>query len=128
MILPCEVAAKSVVPAIKAFMAKKLVEEHGMKQDQVAEILCISQSAVSKYSHNIRGYSIRVDRVEGLSPLVNDMVALVTNETYKRTCFIQLFCQACATIRRTRAMCPLCLKSDAKINIQQCDFCTSLKL
>jgi predicted transcriptional regulator len=125
LILPCEVAVKSVVPAIKALMAKKLVEEHGLKQDQVAEILGISQSAVSKYSRNIRGYAVKLDSIEEIYPLLNEMASLVMTKTYKRASFIDLFCKTCMEIRRKKIMCSLCQKSDSAINIQQCGSCYS---
>jgi len=104
-------------------MAKKLVEEHGMKQDQVAEMLGISQSAVSKYSRNIRGYAVKLDSIEEIYPLLNEMATLTMEKTYKRTCFVELFCEACMAIRRKKIMCSLCQKSDSTINIQQCDSC-----
>ena len=116
-------AVKSVVPAIKALMAKKLVEEHGLKQDQVAEMLGISQSAVSKYSRNIRGYAVRLDSIEEIYPLLNEMATLAMTKTYKRACFIELFCETCVAIRRKKVMCSLCQKSDSTINIQQCGSC-----
>ena len=114
---------RSVVPAIKALMAKKLVEEHGLKQDQVAKMLGISQSAVSKYSRNIRGYAVKLNSIEEIYPLLNEMASLAMEKTYKRTCFIELFCEACMVIRRKKIMCNLCKKSDSTINIQQCDSC-----
>jgi predicted transcriptional regulator len=123
LILPCEVAVKSAIPAIKALMAKELVEQHGLKQDQVAEILGISQSAVSKYSRKIRGYVIRVDNIEEIHPLVNSMIILLMNGKYRRTEFMQLFCQTCLAVRRTSLMCIFCEKSDPKIKIKGCSFC-----
>jgi predicted transcriptional regulator len=114
---------RSVVPAIKALMAKKLVEEHGLKQDQVAKMLGISQSAVSKYSRNIRGYAVKLNSIEEIYPLLNEMASLAMEKTYKRTCFIELFCEACMVIRRKKIMCSLCKKSDSTINIQLCDSC-----
>ena len=115
---------KSVIPAIKALMAKELVEEHGLKQDQVAEILGISQSAVSKYSRKVRGYVIKLDDVAEVQPLINDMIVLLMNRTYRRTEFLELFCQTCLAIRKTSLMCDFCQKSDPKIKIEECGFCT----
>jgi len=114
---------KSVIPAIKALMAKELVEEHGLKQDQVAEILGISQSAVSKYSRKVRGYVIKLDDVAEVQPLINDMIVLLMNRTYRRTEFLELFCQTCLAIRKTSLMCEFCQKSDPKIKIEECGFC-----
>jgi len=123
LILPCEVAVKSVLPAIKALMAKELVEQHGFKQDQVAEILGISQSAVSKYSRKIRGYVIKVDDIQEINPLIKSMIILLLNRAHQRKELMRLFCETCVAIRRTSLMCVFCEKSDPKIQIQDCRFC-----
>ena len=123
MILPCEVAVKSVVPAVKALMAQQLVQRHGLKQDQVAEILGISQSAVSKYSKKVRGHVINLDGMEVVQPLIADMIAMVMNGEYQRSAFLQIFCKTCAAIRRTGIVCEFCRKSEPKIKITECAFC-----
>jgi hypothetical protein len=127
LILPCEVAVKSVVPAVKALMAQELVEEHGLKQDQVAEILGISQSAVSKYSRKVRGYVIEVDKIEEIQPLITNMIVMVMRGEHQRGEFLQLFCQTCTTIRKTGIVCRFCKKSDPKIKIEECGFCIELR-
>ena len=47
MILPEELASKSVIPAIRALIVKRLVEEHGMTQQEAAKLLGVTQPAVS---------------------------------------------------------------------------------
>jgi predicted transcriptional regulator len=127
LILPCEVAVKSVVPAVKALMAQQLVEQHGLKQDQVADILGISQSAVSKYSKKVRGYVIEVENVEPIKPLISDMITMLMKGEYQRHDFLQLFCQICAIIRQTGVVCQFCRKSESKIEIKECSFCFQIK-
>ena len=126
LILPCEVAVKSVIPAIKALVAQELVTEHRLKQNQVAEILGISQSAVSKYSRKIRGYVVRIDDIEEIQPLVANMIDLVMNGNYQRSEFLQLFCQACIEVRKTSIMCDFCRKSSPSLKIEECGFCTTI--
>jgi predicted transcriptional regulator len=127
LILPCEVAVKSVVPAVKALMAQQLVEQHGLKQDQVANILGISQSAVSKYSKKVRGYVIEVEKVEPIQPLISDMIIMLMKGEYQRDDFLQLFCQICAIVRQTGIVCQFCRKSESKIEIKECSFCLEIK-
>ena len=121
MILPCEIAVKSVIPAIKAVMAKELVEIYDLKQDQVAEILRISQSAVSKYTRQVRGHVIRIDDIEEIRPLINEMINLLVNGTPERAEFLSLFCRTCMTIRKKGLMCQFCRKTDPKI--EECNLC-----
>jgi len=123
LITPCEVAVKSVIPAIKALMAKELVEKHGMKQNEVAGLLGISQSAVSKYTKKTRGYVISIDSIEEIQVPINNMIALAVNGDYQRTDFLRLFCQACLIIREKGVMCHYCQKTEPKTDISQCTLC-----
>jgi len=123
LILPCEIAVKSAIPAIKAAMAKELVETYQLNQNQVAEILGISQSAVSKYTRQVRGYVLKIDNIEELQPLINRTVNLLVNEDPKRAEFLKLFCQMCTMIRKKGLMCQFCQKADPKIEKEQCGFC-----
>jgi hypothetical protein len=126
LILPCEVAVKSVIPAVRALIAKQLMEEQGLKQDQVAELLGISQSAVSKYSRRVRGHAIKVDGIAEIRPLIDGIIILMLDGKRQNAELLELFCQACAAIRRTSLMCVFCHKSDPKIKIEECRFCVSL--
>jgi predicted transcriptional regulator len=123
LITPCEVAVKSVVPAVKALMAKELMEKHGFKQGQTAELLGISQSAVSKYTRKVRGYVIRIDNVEEVHVHIDGMVMLITSGEYDRADFLRLFCQACEAIRRKGLMCECCRKALPNLGIGMCDLC-----
>jgi len=119
---------KSVIPTIKALIARELVEKHGLKQDEAAELLGISQSAVSKYTRKVRGYVIKVDDLEEIEPLIDEMIGMLVSGTHKRGAFLRCFCQTCVLIRKTGLMCHFCQKADQKIKIEECGFCLKSNL
>jgi len=123
LIIPCEVSVKSVVPAIKAIVAKELVETHGLKQTQVAKILNISQSAVSKYVMEIRGHVISIEEAEKANPMINKMIELLLAGSYSREEFLSVFCRICVIVRKESFMCPFCQKTEPEIKKEGCDFC-----
>ena len=123
MILPCETAAKVVIPAIRAHVARELVQSYELKQDQVAKILGITQSAVSKYTSGTRGSVLRVENIKEIQPLLAEIVALVADGNVSRKDLLEKFCQTCQAVRRTGSMCPLCEKIDESIKVQGCSFC-----
>jgi predicted transcriptional regulator len=125
VIIPCEVTSKSVVPAVRALIAKELIERRNLKQDEVAKVLGISQSAVSKYARNVRGYAIKIDEIKEVRSLIDKMIDLLTNGTFHRDEFLRYFCQTCTTIRRKGLMCPFCQKSDPDMKMEICSFCTT---
>lgn len=127
MILPCEVAVKSVVPAVKALIARELVEKHSLKQGDAAAILGISQSAVSKYSRRVRGYAVEVNKTGEIQSMISSMISLLLDGAGHRTEFMELFCETCMAVRKTSLMCAFCQKSDPRIKIEDCGFCVNRK-
>lgn len=127
MILPCETAAKVIIPAIRAYIARELVVTYDLKQENVAEILGITQSAVSKYASRVRGNILQVDGIKEVQPLLTELVTLaVSDREFSRNFFLQKFCETCKTIRKTGLMCPLCRKANAGVDTQECSFCLQM--
>ena len=52
---PCEFAVRYILPAIRFMIAKTLIEKYGFSQSAVAEILGVTQPAVSYYVRSRRG-------------------------------------------------------------------------
>ena len=127
LIPPCEIAAKSVVPAIKASIAVRLVESYNMRQNDVAGLLGLSQSAVSKYTTGTRGYMLKIDDVEEVKPIISEIIDLLTNGEPKRAKVLEKFCQACIIIRQKGLMCQFCEKADPMLKTEKCGICLSLK-
>jgi predicted transcriptional regulator len=89
-------------------------------------MLGISQSAVSKYSRKVRGHAIIVDDIEEIRPLIDDLLTLLLDQTHQSVELFQVFCKTCVAIRKTTLMCKFCQKSDPKIKIEDCRFCTTI--
>lgn len=49
-----------MLPGFRALIAKKLIEDHGMSQTQVAVMLDTTQPAISQYRRDLRGRKISV--------------------------------------------------------------------
>jgi len=125
MIMPCEVAVKSVVPSIRAFIATELTQTHKMKQNDVAELLGITQTAVSKYKSQVRGAVLKIDQTEEIQSMLKQIASQLANGDIKRQDLIVKFCEVCKTVREAGIMCNLCKRSDPTINIKICHVCKS---
>jgi predicted transcriptional regulator len=124
LILPCETAAKVIIPAIRAYIARELVVTYDLKQEDVAKKLGITQSAVSKYASRSRGNILHVDGIKEAQTLLTELVTLVASDKeFSRNFFLEKFCETCKTIRQTGQLCPLCKKANTNVNIQECSFC-----
>ena len=109
MLLPCEVGVQTVLPAIRALMARTIVEKHGMKEKQVAKVLGLSQSAISRYTTKNRGNIIAIENVPEVQTLINQMINLLLyGKSHQTKEILELLCQTCKIIREKGLMCELC--------------------
>jgi len=125
LLTPCEVAVKTVSPAIRALLAQLLRDKHGFKETQIAEILGITQSAVSKYSKGVRGTNIPISNEPEVQSVVNQMASLLVIKPMQLTQQIEvmrLFCEACTIMRKKGLMCELC-QQNQKPKVDGCNFC-----
>ena len=122
LILPCEVGVKTVLPAVKAIMARSIVEKHGLNEKQTADLLGLSQSAVSRYVGRGRGNLLTIENSEVLT-LIEQMVTSLIKEPNNKAEILRLFCQTCTTIREKGLMCPYCQKEMSPKWAENCLFC-----
>jgi predicted transcriptional regulator len=128
MLLPCEVAVKSVIPAIRSAIARELTETHGLKQKEVAELLGVTQTAVSKYTSHCRGAIFEVTEVQGVQPIIKKTVLLLANGEINKYQLAEKLCLVCGIIRQSGLMCILCKVSDPNIDTSKCIVCCPKKL
>jgi len=125
MIMPCEVAVKSVVPSIRAFVAKELTQSYNMKQNDVAELLGITQTAVSKYTRQVRGAVLKIDQTKEIRSMMEKIAKELANQEITRQDLVIKFCEVCKTVRQNGIMCHLCKRSDPTIDVKTCLVCKS---
>jgi len=124
LLLPCEVGVKTVLPAVKAIMARNIVEKHGLKEKETAALLGLSQSAVSRYMTRDRGNKLlEIEKAVEVQVLIDQMVTYLVKEPEKKREIMILFCRTCKAIREKGLMCNLCRKEMAEEWAQACAFC-----
>ncbi len=124
MILPCEVGVKTVLPAVKAIMARTIMEKHGYNEKQTADLLGLSQSAVSRYAGRERGTNLlAIESTQEILALIDEMVLSLIKEPQNKTRVLELFCKTCTTIRERGLMCPKCQSEMSREWAEKCFFC-----
>ena len=114
---------KTVLPAVKAIMARSIVEKHGLNEKQTAELLGLSQSAVSRYVNKERGNLLAIENATEVLTLIDQMVTHLIKEPNNKTEILKLFCQTCKAIREKGLMCPHCQKEMPQEWAENCFFC-----
>lgn len=123
MSVPCEVAVKCILPVVRAMIAKELMTEHRLKQTEVADMLRVSQPAISLYCRNIRGRAIDLENDEDIGKLVANLAAALAENMLSRRDLIPKYCEICKTIRAKGLLCELHKAFDPTINVETCELC-----
>jgi uncharacterized protein len=123
LILPCEVGVKTVLPAVKAIMARSIVEKHGLNEKETADILGLSQSAVSRYISRERGNLLNIEDTPEIIALIDQMVTHLIKAPDNKTEILRLFCETCTSIREKGLMCMACQKEMPETWAEKCLFC-----
>ena len=123
MILPCEIGVKTILPAVKALMARSIIETHGLTEKQTANLLGLSQSAVSRYIGRERGNLLSLENIHQIKDLIDQMVTSLVNEPENQQKVLELFCQTCETVRKLGLICPKCKEEMDSVWADDCLFC-----
>jgi len=123
MILPEELASKSVIPALRALIVKRLVDEHGMTQQEAAKLLGVTQPAVSKYLHEKRGAAIRLNGIKEIDEATTNIAKLVSSKKVKPVEVMSRIEAACEYVRKNRYMCDLHKRLEPGIDVNSCHVC-----
>jgi predicted transcriptional regulator len=97
-------------------MAREIVSNRGLNEQQTAELLGLSQSAVSRYVNKERGNNLL--NLENST----EILALI-KEPENKTQVLELFCQTCQAVRKKGLMCPNCQKEMPPQWAKNCLFC-----
>ena len=106
--LPCEVAVKSIVPSIRSLLANELINTHRMKCEDTANLLGITQSAVSKYTHHVRGTALQAEIETLFKGMVKEVALLMADGKFDRLESLEQICHLCSLIRSKGIMCEIC--------------------
>lgn len=126
MLLPSEIEAKSLIPAVRAILAKKLIREFSLKEEDVAKVLGITQAAVSNYVRGTRGDVDLISKLESVNEvmrMVDDIAKdLSTNKAYTPSTLAK-FVGLCNYMRYTLIICDVHHTMEHNIDEQICEQC-----
>ena len=55
MLLPAEIESKTLIPALRAILAKNLSENHNVSEEMISKMLGVHTAAISNYIRGTRG-------------------------------------------------------------------------
>ena len=104
----CEVVVTTVLPAIRSLITRQLMDDYKFTQQQTADLLGLTQPAVSQYVKQSRGVKVRIlERQPEIMVMIDDLTKDVATSKLRPRELQSKFCQICKEIRKKRIICYL---------------------
>ena len=126
MLLPSEIESKLLIPAVRAILSKDLVIEKGLKEEEVARMLGITQAAVSNYLRGTRGDNELISKLLSLTEIMSMIKEisddLSTNRAYTAKT-LSKFIALCNYMRYSLIICDAHHSLERNIDEKVCEQC-----
>ena len=116
-IMPQEIEIWYLIPALRRELTKVFIESHGLNQKRVAEILGITEPAVSQYLKSKRGKEMQFSKKE----IVHIQIAgkkMIEDEDN----VMKILYDLCVVFRGSKVICDLHRSQDSSVD-SKCDIC-----
>ena len=83
LLLPAEIESKTLIPALRAILAKKLAADHKIREDEISKMLGVTQAAVSNYIRGTRGDPQLIQKLlaeEQVSKMVDELIDSLSSD------------------------------------------------
>ena len=126
MLLPSEIESKLLIPAVRAILSKELVIEKGLKEEEVARMLGITQAAVSNYLRGTRGDNELISKLMSLSEIMS-MIKEIGNDRSTNRAYtaktLSKFIGLCNYMRYSLIICDAHHSLERNIDEKVCEQC-----
>ena len=122
MLLPAEIETKTSVPALRALVDKKLIQDHAFSQKETAELIGVTQAAISNYLRGTRGNFTSLGDDERIKNIVSQITIMMV-EKHDLSDIISKFNEACLIIRSSRLLCDIHKKLEPSLDVDNCHVC-----
>ena len=131
MLLPAEIESKTLIPALRAILAKTLAEKHEIREDQISKMLGVTQAAVSNYIRGTRGDPELIKKLvaetqvfEMISEISSD---LASDRAYSPSS-LSKFIGLCNYIKSSLLICDIHHNLESDIDDEVCKECENMLL
>lgn len=122
MLLPSEIEARWLLPVLRALVVRRLINNYGMTQEKVAQLLGITQASVSNYVRSVRARGLRPEAVTLLTKYAQE-VAEAAYSTQDPQAVARTLQETLIRIRKERVLCELHQYLEPGIDVESCELC-----
>ena len=131
MLLPAEIESKTLIPALRAILAKKLAANHNIREDEISRMLGVTQAAVSNYIRGIRGNPELIEKLlaeEQVVKMIADITYRLATEKDYTPATLSKFIGLCNYIKTSLLICDIHHNLESNIDDKICKECENMLL
>ncbi len=131
MLLPAEIESRTLIPALRAILAKKLAGGHGIREDKISEMLGVTQAAVSNYIRGARGdqrLMEKLGREKQVSRMLDELGECLASDMAYTPASLSKFIGLCNYIKSSLLICDIHHNLESDIDERVCKECENMLL
>ena len=131
MLLPAEIESKTLIPALRAILAKKLAEDHKIREDEISKMLGVTQAAVSNYIRGTRGDPQLIQKLlaeDQVSKMIVELSDSLASDMAYTPSSLSKFIGLCNYIKSSLLICDIHHNLETDIDEKVCKECENMLL
>ena len=131
MLLPAEIESKTLIPALRAILAKKLAEFHKIREDEISKMLGVTQAAISNYIRGTRGDPNLIKKLlseEQVAKMLDDLSENLASDMAYTPSSLSKFIGLCNYIKSSLLICDIHHNLESDIDEKICKECENMLL
>jgi predicted transcriptional regulator len=131
MLLPAEIESKTLIPALRAILARKLAEDHKIREDEISKMLGVTQAAISNYIRGTRGDPKLIDKLlaeEQVAKMINELSDTLASDMAYTPSSLSKFIGLCNYIKSSLLICDIHHNLESDIDEKVCKECENMLL
>ena len=131
MLLPAEIESKTLIPALRAILAKNLSENHDVREDEISKMLGVTQAAISNYIRGTRGDPELIKKLiaeKQVSEMIDEIAVDLSSDMAYSPSSLSKFIGLCNYIKTSLLICDIHHNLESDIDEKICKECENILL
>ena len=123
--------SKTLIPALRAILAKKLAEDHKIREDEISKMLGVTQAAISNYIRGTRGDPKLIEKLvsdKQVSEMISELCDRLSSDMAYTPSSLAKFISLCNYIKSSLLICEIHHKLESDIDEAICKECENMLL
>ncbi len=131
MLLPAEIESRTLIPALRAILSKRLSQKYNIHEDEISKMLGVTQAAVSNYIRGTRGDPKLIEKLEGekqVTEMLTDICENLSSDKAYTPASLSKFIGLCNYIKSSLLICDIHHNLESNIDDEVCKECENMLL